>query len=267
MTKNKSWTNQDMHNFFTLVNHAKASLVIKPNGALSRLVFQNDIKIIEEIIGDTSKLGDAEGARYKNYLANVKKTPFGKWLHKNADFNQAIRLFQRKQQSKKNVQYHIEWAELRFLQCAAIVGLFVNYKDSENRPPSPTSREVDQAIARTKSLQKSLALGVRFNEYEKTAQLKTLLTELLETLKSAGRKPRQDKTTVERRFVALISSQFLENFGEVSPEIVIHLASAMGYAAHETTIQAQIRVARRKYQDTKRAAVVDEMVKAQKKTA
>ncbi|MFN0317148.1 MAG: hypothetical protein ACKVQA_19175 [Burkholderiales bacterium] len=255
MKKDRSWTSEDLHDFFTLANHVDANLVIRPSGELVRILYQNEVAKIEAIIGDTSRLGLTESARYKSYLHKVKENPFGQWLFRHPDFRQAHALFNKKRQSIKITGYRIESAELRFLWCAAIVGHYILSKDSGNKRRYPNSRQIVQAINSIKKLQLGLTAGVRLGDYSKTEQLTRLLAELLEALQSTRRrKPRSDANSIDRECVASISLQLLVNFGEASPEIVIHLAGVLGYRAHETAIAAQIRTMRRKYLETKTAA-------------
>lgn len=264
------WTEREVEEFFLLVSPRKFECVIPPPQLNSLAAFlrgnglggllgslqtpvnpantilgRAGIDEIEEIIGSTDNLGITSKERYENYLARVKQHPFGKWLFREKHFKDAYDLFRKKQRSMKITGYRVERAELKFLYCASLAGLYAKLSERGYQRKDPNSIEIARAILRTKKLQRSLEVGVSVGDSAKDFQLKRLLVELQNNLESVKRKPRSDKTSLGRQFVNFVSGALLTNFNEASPEIVARLASIMGYSPDKTTIDKQIATARK----------------------
>lgn len=284
-----SWTEQDRLDFASLVDYRAAEPVIRVPEPIRPAVIgifglgnvatgnirsrspKSETGTIEKLIGDPEALGETSEERYQNYLGHVAQNTYYRWLISDPRFKRAVKLFQRKEKLLSKAAYKKEWAALRFLSVAALIGYYAQLKRSGYKPADPTARQVDQAIARAKALKQSLGWGVRLDSWDDTSNLSTLLDALLEKLNadrdSGYRKPHADADRMGREFVAIAAKRLLEHFNEASPDIVTNFARVMGYDADETAIARQIATVRKRHKKHLRRTILEALMGRPTKSA
>lgn len=253
------WKNDDYVNFKTLVNPTNAANVIDaqnpPRVTLATLLSRApEQESLRTLIGDPAKLGETKEERYRHYMGHIERNAYCRWLKRDPSFRKAYDFFKRQQHKKRaSNPYQVDWAELRFLDIAAAIGVFALAQMRKIRPPVPSSRERDQALARAKSLKESFARGIELKSYIDSEHLSQLLNVLITELSDKSyKRPRADPNLLGRQYVALLTQQLLSTFGEASPSIVNNFAAVIGYSADASAIDRHRKRATSEWQNERR---------------
>jgi len=256
----------DLNNALPIIDYSQSADVNEAPTAMRFLGLLHPLGMVDRsvlsFIGDPTALGQVRNERMTAYLKRVHRHPFMQWLIQQPDFVAAQASFQKRLQDKRPHAFKLaDWPMLQFLDCAGLIGGYAWLLAAEYVPNEPSKRDLEQALARSTQLLKSLQVGVGMTSRQESVQFAVLLRKLESELREKVRnyrKPYSDNLVMGREFVEIVTDRFLSLFQEVSPKIIVLFASVVGYQVDATNIERQIKSARKTF-ETRRT---DNLVRA-----
>jgi hypothetical protein len=202
----------------------------------------------EEIQIGAAKLQEKREQRVESQWCRVREHRAYEFVASNLDYQRAERTFKRLKRRQRAAYGHL-YADFQFVRiCVWHVSFFMSFP---GRSTAPTSKERAAALRHINALLGDMTeRHVGFDDFLRNTQLAKTLEALRTVLTARTRRPRQDDARPFRDFNITVAEDLLRTFGVASPEIVKHLARAVGCTLDERTIESHVEVARTRTKST-----------------
>lgn len=187
----------------------------------------------------------AQQERVKSLWSEIERNAFYGYLKNETGFQKALKLFNKKQTSKKQSRFQEPAAHLIFVGIVGYcIGIYILSKGKAFKKKSPSMKSVTSALAHVSSLIDLFDDGISLSNYHSQDKLHVLLkvlsNELIEHSKK-GRKKWTGEASKYRDFIQFITRRMKNLFGVASPAMIRYIISVIGADLSEQTIAKYVK--------------------------